>query len=85
MRLNHKEFALFHYEQNPSKTDKFKLGDVVINEEKEVGVILQCHGNDEYRTDMFGNCCLSEIKKASPLQITLYRPSLFGHKSLTVD
>lgn len=37
MRLNHKEFALFRYKQNPSETDRFKLGDVVINEEKEVG------------------------------------------------
>ena len=63
------KFKLFDYEQywdgDTRKTDKFHLGDVVINEENEVGVIIQCHGKKEYRTDMFGNCCQDELKTAS--------------------
>ncbi len=63
MNLNFANFALFKYEQNPNKTDLYKIGDVVYhNESKEIGVIIQCHGNDEYRTDMFGNCSVNEIK-----------------------
>ena len=76
MIVNHKEYALFNYHQHPSKDDKFVLGEVVINEENEIGVILQCHGNDEYRTDMFGNCSVSEISRATQNQIMRIRPEL---------
>ena len=77
---DHKKYALFNYEQNPSDSDKFTLGSVVINKENEIGVIIQCHGKDEYRTDMFGNCCFhkdyGDIRKATLLNILMNRPTL---------
>jgi len=81
-KINHEEYALFDYIQKPSIDDEFVLGDVVINEEDEIGVIIQCHGNDEYRTDMFGNCCFDkkygDIKRASLTDITIKRPMLLN-------
>lgn len=84
MNVDPKKYTLFNYEQNPSKGDKFRLGDVVIKDGGdgiEVGVIIQCHGNNEYRTDMFGNCSFDlkygDIQKASLLNIMMNRPSLF--------
>lgn len=81
---NHREFAMCDYDQNPSKDDKFKLGDVVTKDNEdgiEIGVIIQCHGNNEYRTDFFGNCCYDkkygDIKLANLITIIMYRPSLF--------
>jgi hypothetical protein len=57
MIVNHNKYRKFEYENNPSKSDAFILGEVVYNVvTAEIGVIIQCHGNDEYRTDMFGNC-----------------------------
>lgn len=79
--FNSKDYALFEYEQNPSKYDDFSLGDVVINEENEVGIIIQAHGNNEYRTDMFGNCCSSEIKFATLMDIEQYRPKIFQSRN----
>jgi hypothetical protein len=83
---NYKDFALFDYIQEPSSNDEFKLGDVVIGTDdetlNEIGVIIQCHGNNEYRTDMFGNCCYSKnptysnIKKATITNVLMNRASL---------
>ena len=84
MRVNHKEFALFEYEQNPSTSDTFKLGDVIINtgEEPNVGVVIQAHGNDEYRTDMHGNIELSKkyggMRLATDREISRLRPKLIS-------
>jgi len=72
--LDHKKFACFNYESQTSK--RFKLGDIVINEENEIGVILQIHNNDEFRTDMFGNCHYLEIRKATKKEISTYRREL---------
>ena len=87
MKVNHNDFRLFEYENNPSKRDRFILGEVVQKKDEdrfEIGVIIQCHGNDEYRTDMFGNCYydgkLGDIKKATAHNIFLYRPSLLSKK-----
>jgi len=87
MKYDHTEFALFDYEQNPTKGDKFELGDVVISLKGEgVGVIIQCHGNNEYRTDQFGNCCFdekyNEIGKATLINIMMHRPSLLDFKQI---
>jgi hypothetical protein len=80
MIVDHRNYAMFDYNQNPSKDDKFILGEVVTNEENEIGVIIQCHGNNEYRTDMFGNCCFhkdyGDIRKATLLNILMNRPTL---------
>jgi len=89
MRVNPNDFALFDYEQNPLIEDTFQLGDVVINKDDEIGVIIQCHGNDEYRTDQFGNCCYSPDSeysdlcgKADAASILMFRASLLDHKNL---
>jgi hypothetical protein len=61
MKVNHNKYRLFDYVNNPDKGDAFILGDVVHKRDSdEIGVIIQCHGNDEYRTDKFGNCCYEE-------------------------
>ena len=89
MRLNPDDFALFDYNQNPAIDDTFQLGDVVLSKDNEVGVIIQCHGNEEYRTDQFGNCCYSPepehsslIGRADDANILMIRPSLFNYKNL---
>lgn len=72
---NHKNFACFDYKSN--RCSKHKLGDVVFRPETdEIGVIIQIHSEGEYRTDMFGNCCLSEIKNATITEIKTHRPDL---------
>lgn len=78
MVVNHNKYRLFEYENNPSKNDEFILGEVVINEDNEIGVIIQCHGNNEYRTDQFGNCCSDNVTKASQTQILKHRPKLLN-------
>ena len=83
MNVEHSQYAMCDYNQTPSENDEFKLGDVVIKDSEdgiEIGVIIQCHGNNEYRTDMFGNCCFDEkygnIQKATVINIMMNRPSL---------
>lgn len=77
MIVNYKDYALFKYKQAQEETlDPFVLGHVVINRDNEVGVIIQRHGGNEYRTDMFGNCSISEIKEATLKQIKKYRKEL---------
>jgi len=81
MIVNHNKYRLFEYENNPSKDDKFILGEVVHDQEaNEIGVIIQCHGNNEYRTDMFGNFCFDEkyssVVKAELINIKKLRPIL---------
>lgn len=86
MKVNHNKYRLFEYINNPSKEDAFILGDVVYKEsEDSVGVIIQCHGNDEYRTDQFGNCSncpkYGDIRLASMGEIERLRPEIIlGYK-----
>jgi hypothetical protein len=80
MNVDYRKFAFFNYDSFISPDDKFRLGDVVIKQYegggKEVGVILQSHGSGEYRTDMFGNCCTSEIRIATKEEIKKYREDI---------
>lgn len=77
MIVNYKDYALFKYEQAQEETlDPFVLGHVVINGDNEVGVIIQRHGGNEYRTDMFGNCTINDIKIATTEQIKKHRKEL---------
>ena len=70
-------FALFNYHNHPDVTDTYVLGDIVYKEETdEVGVIIQVHGNDEYRTDQFGNCWSGELKPATKEQIKSLRKDI---------
>jgi hypothetical protein len=82
---NHKLFCCFEYDSTTST--KFKLGDIVIkypnelyddmDDKPEIGVIIQIHSENEYRTEMFGNCSSSEIMLASQNEIDLYKPNVF--------
>lgn len=83
MVVDYKKYALFEYEQHPDPNDEFVLGEVVIKD-GEIGVIIQCHGGNEYRTDDWGNCCASEIKKASINTIYCFRPELFTEEQLSI-
>jgi hypothetical protein len=83
MTVNHNNYRLFDYTNNPSKDDAFILGDVVHKRsDNTIGVIIQCHGNNEYRTDQFGNCCYEEgtgdILIAHRDTIKRIRPELLG-------
>lgn len=73
---NHKEFACFDY--TSYKSNNYQLGDIVVNEQREIGIIIQVHSTYDYRTDMFGNCNISEIKKASLEDIKQYRPEILS-------
>lgn len=78
---NYRRFARFEYVSNQSTV--FQLGDVVFKQQmyngkdqSEIGIILQIHGENEFRTDMFGNCSTSEITLATMEQVQLYRPDI---------
>ena len=71
---NHLQFACFDYKS--VTCPHHALGDILINKGNEIGVILQIHESGEYRTDMFGNCSLSEIRSATLGEITDFRPEL---------
>lgn len=81
---NHKEFAYFDYESVEST--KYKLGDIlckypdILSDEKpEIGVIIQIHDELEFRTDMWGNSCDSDlITEATIKQIERFRPDLLN-------
>ena len=76
MKVNHNKYRLFEYINNPSHGDKYILGDVVYHPTSGVGVIIQCHGNGEYRTDQFGNSSEEEISLATDKEIKKFRPEL---------
>lgn len=77
MRLhNYKEYACMDY--NNSTSTLFELGDVVINKENQIGIIIQVHDEFEFRTDMFGNCCDDEIRLATDEEINEFRPKMLS-------
>jgi len=82
---NWKKYAMCDYNQSTKNSCYFELGDIVINSDNEIGVIIQMHDKDEYRTDMFGNCCTSEIKLATEQQINEFRPNVMTDGSFDWD
>ena len=79
MILDYRDFALFNYKSNnDTSKNKFILGEVVINDENEIGVIIQLHGKDEYRSDMFGNCNGDHLRKATKKEISQHRKVLLN-------
>lgn len=73
---DHKKFCHFEYESTTCSTHK--LGDVV-KKNGEIGVIIQIHGDGEYRTDTWGNCSINEIESATITDVVLLP---FGEKIL---
>lgn len=72
---DHNKFRRFDYENAMSNTN-FKLGIVLINQQEQIGVVIQLHEDGDCRTDMFGNCSVSEVYVATIEQIKKFRPEL---------
>lgn len=72
---NHNDYRLFDYENDLSNSN-FELGQVLINNDNEIGVVIQLHSDGDCRTDMFGNTSLSEVRDATIDEIILYRKDL---------
>jgi hypothetical protein len=72
---DHNKYRLFDYE-NDLTNENFKLGQVVINQENEIGVVIQLHDDGDCRTDMFGNCSPSEVRLATIDEIKEYRENI---------
>lgn len=73
---NYLNYGCAVYESSVRGTDKFKLGDVVIDKENQIGVIIQVHNKDEFRVDMFGNTSASDVTLATKEQINEFRPNI---------
>ena len=73
---NYNNYACFDYNQNVSDKDEFQLGDVVINDENQIGVIIQMHDTEEFRTDMFGNTDSDQVRLATQWEIDSFRPNI---------
>ena len=73
---NYINYGMCIYESNVTGKDDYRLGDVVINKENEIGVIIQMHESNEFRTDMFGNASTSEVRLATDEEVGQYRPNI---------
>lgn len=70
MNVDYRKYALFTYNSTTSPNDDFRLGDVVKKTESgEIGVIIQVHAPDDFRTDCWGNCSSSEIVMAKDWEV----------------
>lgn len=81
---DHRVYAMHEYPSQES--DTFELGEIVTKTDEygtEIGVIIQIYDNKEYRTDMFGNCHISEIELSTMEEIEKYRPNV--HSDGTFD
>ncbi len=82
---DHKKFCHFEYESEPNPF-KYQLGHVLTKDYSklykdseqgiEIGVVIQTFGDGDFRTDMWGMSCESEVSPSSVLEIKKYRPNL---------
>jgi hypothetical protein len=75
---NYKNYGFTIYESSVRATDQYKLGDIVINKENEIGVIIQIHSANEFRVDMFGNTSTDEVRLATQDEVNTYRPNVLN-------
>jgi len=75
---NYLFYGLCEYNNTITDADDFKLGDVVINDQNEIGVIIQVHSDCEFRTDMFGNTSSDEIRLATSQEVETFRPNVIN-------
>ena len=73
---NYVNYGMCVYENNISENDLFELGDVVINEDNEIGVVIQIHSESEFRVDMFGNTSVDDVRLATDKEIEQFRPNI---------
>lgn len=76
---DYKKFAKFNYTSNLDCENIFSLGEIVINKDNEIGVILQIHDDFDLRTDMFGNECITNLQVATIEQIKKFRFDLIKY------
>ncbi len=78
MKVNdHNKYRLFDYNNDMTNVN-FQLGEVLINSENEIGVVIQLHEDGDCRTDMFGNCSPSEVRLATISEIKEFRKDLLN-------
>ncbi len=68
---NYLSYSCFKYVSNINEKDVFKLGDIVINKDSEIGIVIQIHDLEEVRVDQFGNACISDLRLATDEEILL--------------
>ena len=81
---DHKNFCYFDYENEISP--KYQLGDVLKKDYSklykdseqgiEIGIVIQTFSDGDFRTDMWGMSCDSEVSPATLLEIKTYRPKI---------
>lgn len=69
-----KKFQLFKY-TDLGQNYQIQNGHILIKD-NEIGVVIQEFGNEEFRTDMWGNSYPSEVRFATIEQIEKYRPKI---------
>jgi hypothetical protein len=70
------KYLYYTSKQEDIDESPFNIGDVVINSENEIGVILAIYDRGEVRTDMFGVVSENEIRLAIIQEIIAYRVDL---------
>lgn len=70
------KYLYYTSKQEDIDESPFNIGDVVINSENEIGVILAIYDRGEVRTDMFGVACETEIRLATIQEIVAYQDDL---------
>lgn len=82
MIVDPKKYSLFDYESKDIENNYFRLGDVVINDRNEIGVIIQLYeiSEGDVRTDMFGNYSVDKLRIATDMEIMRFRHELFRYK-----
>ena len=81
MNVDPKKYSLFEYESKDLENNAFELGNVVINDRNEIGVIIQLYevSGGDLRTDMFGNYSTDKLRLATDPEIKKFRPELFRY------
>ena len=72
---DHTIFAAFQYE-SATGVNAYKLGSIVIDEQGDVGVVIQLHGFCELRVDSNGNQDEDKLRPATIAEIITMRPRL---------
>lgn len=77
MIVDYRLYAMTDYFQTLiTKADRFILGHVIVDQEGDIGVVIQHHGNGEYRADSNGNFHESQVRPATDKEIAEHRSEL---------